>query len=137
MLVFALMLIAGGLVAAVSLIAFLAENLLALLCAALAGHAALTCGGGWPGAAVVAATTYAFVASGLRIAIGLAPSPGLRMLLAALVVIPAALFTFGLAGAALWPFVPDSTWRTGLALIAAMAAAIGACRRLWTLPPAA
>ena len=133
MLLFALVLIAAGLVVAVSLVVFLAENLLALLCAALVGHVALAGGGGWPGAVVAAATTFAFAATGLRVAIGLAPSAGLRMLFAGLIVIPAALFSFGLTEAVLWPFVPAPIWRTSLALIAAAAGAAGACRRLRAL----
>ena len=137
MLVFALMLIAGGLVVAVSLIVFFAENLFALLCAILAGKAALATGGGWPGALVAAALIFALVSVGLRLAILLTRSIHLRLLLASLIIVPAALLTFLFADGILWPFVPAPVWRMSLAVIAAVAVAAGAGRRLWASRPAA
>lgn len=131
MLVFALMLIAGGLVVAVSLIIFLAENLFALFCAALAARAALAGGGGWPGAIVASALTFAVVAAALRLSLHLTRSPTLRMLLASLVILPGVFCSFLLTEALLWPFVPASTWRTCLSLVAAAAGLAGMCRRLW------
>lgn len=131
MLVFALLLIAGGLVAVVSLVIFLAENLLALSCAGLAAHLALAGGGGWPGAVFAGALTFAVITAASRLSIHLIPSLTLRMLLASLVIVPAALAGLCLAEGVLWPFVPSVLWRTGLAIVAAAATAGGACRRLW------
>ena len=131
MLVFALMLIVGGLVVAVSLVVFLSENLFPLFCAGLAAHAALASGGGWPGAVFAGAVTFAAIATALRLSVHLITSPPLRMLLAGLVILPAALAGFCLAEAVLWSFVPSSLWRMALAIVAAMASAGGACRRLW------
>jgi|GEM_PF-1881523 len=131
MLVFALMLIAGGLAVAVSLVVFLAENLFALFCSGVVAHAALAVGGGWPGAAFAGAVTFAVIGTALRLSIHLVPSPTVRMLLAGLVIIPAALASFCLAEAVLWPFVPSAPWRMSLAMVAATAGAGGACRKLW------
>lgn len=137
MLVFALMLIAGGLAVAVALVAFLSENLLAGLAAILAGQAALATGGGWPGAVVAAALTFAAVSAGLRLAILCTRSLGVRCVLASLIVAPAAVVSFVVTDALLWSVVPAPVWRTCLAVIAALVSAAGACRRLWTLSAAA
>jgi len=132
MLVFALMLMAGGLIMAVSLIVFFAENLLPLLFAALAAKAAFVTGGGWPGALLAGSLTFALASTALRLSMLFITTPLLRLVLIGLIVVPAALFCFLLAEAVLWPFVPSSLWRTSLALIAALAAGAAAPRRLWT-----
>jgi len=131
MLVFSLMLIAGGLVVATSLVIFMAENLFALICAALAARVALATGGGWLGAIVAGALTFAIVTAALRLSILLARSPASGFILASLIILPAALSAFCIAEALLWPLVPASPWRMGLALVAAA----GAYRRLWPCEP--
>ncbi|HTM82184.1 hypothetical protein [Asticcacaulis sp.] len=136
MLVFVLALIAVGVFAAANLLIFFCENLFALWCAALAGKIALASGGGWPGAFVAVALTFAAASAGLRLAILHVRPLGLQLALAVLIVAPTALSAFGLVEAILWPFVPQSLWRLALAALTATIVATGACRRLWSLQPA-
>ena len=137
MLVFALVLIAGGLITAVALVLFMCEYLLPLLCAGFAGQAALATGGGWPGAVVVGASTFAVVAAGLRLGMVFAKPAPVRALCLLLTIGPAPLVAFGLAEACLWPLVPSSAWRMCLAIFAAIWATVGTCQRLFPPEPAA
>lgn len=137
MLVFALMLIAGGLIVSAALITFVAENIVALVCAILAAQAALATGGGWPGALVAAALVFAVVSAGLRLAILLTPSLIMRLALAGLIIAPAALASFIVTEALLSTVVPAALWRIGLALVAAGVSAAAAHGRLAALRPAA
>lgn len=137
MLVFAFVLIAGGLITAVALTLFICEYLLPLLCAGFAGHAALATGGGWPSAIVVSALIFAVVAAGLRLGMVFAKPAPVRALCLFLTIGPASLVAFALAEACLRPLVPSSAWRVCLAIFAAIWVTVGTCRRLFPLQPAA
>ena len=137
MLVFGLCLIVGGLITAVALTLFICQYLFPLLCAGFAGQAALATGGGWPGAIVVSALTFAVVAAGLRLGMVFAKPAPVRALCFLLTIGPAPLVAFALAEACLWPLVPSSPWRMCLAIFAAIWATASACRRLFPLQPAA
>jgi hypothetical protein len=137
MIVLALVLMAGGLITAVALTLFICEYLFPFLCAGFAGHAALATGGGWPGAIVVSALTFAVVAAGLRLGMVFAKPLPVRALCLLLTIGPAPLVAVALAEACLWPLVPSSAWRMCLAIFAGIWVTVGTCQRLFPLQPAA
>jgi len=124
MLVFALALMACGLIALVGLIVFLGENLPALALAIVVGRAALGTGGGWPGAVLAAALAFAGTTTALRLGLMFAPFP-MRVLLCVIIVAPTAAITFALADGLLAGSVPSDAWRIAIALLAATAVAVG------------
>ncbi len=127
MLVFALALIACGLVTAAGLFAYLCENLLALVAALLAGKAALATGGGWPGAILAASTAFALASIALRVGLAVRKPLPLQLLFATLIAAPAGIACFALTEALLHPFVAAMGWRVA---IAALTGAISGIRAL-------
>jgi len=130
MLPFVLLLTAGGLIAAVCLIIFVCENVVAVIVAVLAARFALATGGSCIGALLSGLLAYAAVVVGLRFGVGLARAWPLRLGIAVWVVVPASLTAFVLADAIMTPIVPSMGWRILMAAVGAIAIATGAARKL-------
>ncbi len=133
MLLFVLALMVAALATAWLTVTYFAANLVPLLTAIFAGHAAYLTGSGWIGAIVVGAIVFAISSAALQLAVAFAKPTWLKLLIIAPVVIPPAVAAFAMVDASLAQ-IPNPLWRDLVASAAAVGTAAAAHRRFFMVP---
>jgi hypothetical protein len=134
MLLFVLALMVAALATAWLTVTYFAANLVPLLTAIFAGHAAYLTGSGWIGAIVVGAIVLAISSAALQLAVAFAKPTWLKLLIIAPVVISPAVAAFAMVDASLAHQIPNPLWRDLVASATAIGTAAAAHRRFFMVP---